>query len=142
MKRILTLLVLAILIALLILIRMFEDQVFYDPLLAFFRNDHLTQMLPEFDKSKLLLNVFLRYFSNTLISLTILWIVFKDLEILKISAFLFVIFFIILSIGFYIAMESTASGPHMFLFYIRRFLIQPLLLLVLLPAFYFHRKNK
>jgi exosortase F-associated protein len=44
-------------------------------------------------------------------------------------------------IVFVFLLESSAAGEHMALFYVRRFLIQPLFLLLLLPAFYFHKRS-
>jgi hypothetical protein len=65
------------LVALLVLIRMYEDQLFYNVLLDFFKTNHSTAPLPDFELWKLIGNVSLRYFLNTLISLAILWVVFS-----------------------------------------------------------------
>lgn len=124
----------------LILVRAFEQSLFYDPLLLFFQVDHSTEPLPEFDTFMLLWNIGLRFLINTAVSLLILWVLFRRKEIIKISALLYLGFFIILFVAFLILLQSSGTGGHMGLFYARRFLIQPLLLLLLIPAFYFQRK--
>ena len=97
--------------------------------------------LPEFDALKLFGNVALRFLMNTIISLGVLWIVFQKAEIIKLSSLLYTALFIVLFVVYYFLASSEATGQHMALFYVRRFLIQPLFLLILIPAFYF-QKNK
>lgn len=126
---------------LLILIRMYEEVLFYDPLLSFFKSEYATRALPEFNMLKLLVHTTVRYFLNTCVSLGVIWVLFKKQEIVKLSAVLYLALYIVLLLVFYISLQSTEAGEHMLLFYIRRFLIQPLLLLILVPAFYFHLKR-
>ena len=134
--------VLIVILALgLILIRQFEDKLFYDPLLEFFKTDHSTQPLPEMELNKLYANISLRYLLNTILSLIILWVAFGSKSILKLSALLFTGLFFLFFIAFVLLINTSAAGDHMALFYVRRFLIQPLFLLLLLPAFYFHRRS-
>jgi exosortase F-associated protein len=126
----------------LIAVRFYENELFYNPLLTFFKTDHSTQPLPEFDATKLYLSVTLRYIINTVLSLAILWMVFRSKEVLKFSVILYITLFIVLFFVFIILMNTSEAGNHMALFYVRRFLIQPLFLLILLPAFYFQKRNR
>ncbi|PKA82493.1 exosortase F-associated protein [Ulvibacter sp. MAR_2010_11] len=142
MKKPVTILTLLVLATLLVLIRMFEETLFYNPLLYFFKTNHSTQPLPEFDTYKLLANVSLRFLLNTLLSLAILWTVFKEKEVVKLSAILYAFLFVVLIAIFTFLLFNSEAGEHLTLFYVRRFLIQPLFLLILLPAFYFQKKNK
>ena len=141
-----------LLFGMLIAIRAFEEQLFYDPLIAFFKVDHSTQFLPEMNSPKLLGNVALRFWMNTIVSLGILWILFRKKEILKVSLILFAVVFVVLIIAFIVLLSSSptaigmgdvevSSGGHLALFYVRRFLIQPIFLLLLIPAFYFQKKG-
>lgn len=140
MKKVLKILAVLILVGLLVCIRAFEDMLFYDPLLEFFKVDYKTLPLPEMENFALLTNIALRFFINTLISLAILWVVFRDKEIIKISLVLYVLLFIALFSAFiFIVFTSEGTSSHLLLFYVRRFLIQPLFLLILLPAFYFQK---
>ncbi len=125
---------------LLVLIRAFENSLFYDPLLEFFKADYKTLPLPSMDIFSLQASIALRFFVNTLISIAILWLVFRDKEIIKLSAILYVSLFAAFFIAFsFIVYTSEGTDSHMVLFYVRRFLIQPLFLLILVPAFYFQK---
>ena len=140
MNRSLIIVVVVLLFGLLIVVRAYENDLFYDPLIRFFKVDHSTQMLPEFDKWKLLINLALRFFVNTAISLLILWFLFMKKEIIKISSLLYLSVFVVLLIAFIFLILSKEMGGHLALFYVRRFLIQPIFLLLLIPAFYFQKK--
>ena len=140
MKKSLKIVSIVILACFLVLIRVYEDTLFYDPLLEFFKMDYKTLPLPKMDMPALLIGISFRFFMNTIISLTILWIVFKDREIIKLSAILYVFLFVGLFAAFsFIVSTSEETHSHLGLFYVRRFLIQPLFLLILLPAFYFQK---
>jgi exosortase F-associated protein len=140
MKKPLKILGIIVFTSILVLIRVFEDTLFYDPLLEFFKMDYKTLPLPKMDFSAFLLNIAFRFFMNTTLSLAILWLVFEDKGILKFSAILYGFLFIALFTAFnFIVFTSEGTNGHLVLFYVRRFLIQPLLLLLLLPAFYFQK---
>ena len=125
---------------LLLLVRAYEEILFYDPLLEYFKLDYKNSPLPEMDFILLQCGVFLRYMLNTAISLMIIWLVFLDKEIIKLSLVLYGILFIVLFLAFSVIIyTSDASTDQFVLFYVRRFLIQPLFLLILLPAFYFQK---
>lgn len=128
-----------ILIGLLVSIRGFETDLFYDPLIQFFKTNHSTGSLPAFDTFKLLGNISLRYLANTLISLALLWVLFREADIIKISIMVFLTFFVLLMIAYSYLLFYSNTADYVLLFYVRRFLIQPILLLILIPAFYFHR---
>lgn len=129
-----------VLLLLLLLVRAFEDSLFYDPLLEYFKGDYKTLPLPEMDMVQLLLGVVFRSLLNTIISLLIIWIVFWDKEILKLSLVLYGLLFMVLFAAFAFIVYTANGGSDQFLlFYVRRFLIQPLFLLILLPAFYFQK---
>lgn len=140
MNRIYKIVGVGILASLLVLIRASENSLFYDPLLEFFKADYKTLPLPIMDVFSLQASVALRFFLNTFISFAILWLVFRDKEIIKLSAILYVILFAVFFFAFSLVIcSSEGTGGHMILFYVRRFLIQPLFLLILIPAFYFQK---
>jgi exosortase F-associated protein len=138
--RILIILVLFGLFVVLFLVRAFEDQLFYDPLNSYFQNDYLYKKIPLLDRWNLLLHLFYRYTANSLISLAIIHMVFRNKKIIKFSQLFFTISFLLLIIAFFFSLRNNLEGGYLFTFYIRRFLIQPLFLLILLPAFYYHKK--
>lgn len=141
MTKMLKIVVLVLLAGFLLLIRMFENELFYDPLLLFFKADYNNSPLPEINSIKLLGNVTLRFILNTAISISILWVIFKDKGILKLVGILYVVFFVILMITFCYLLCYSDSESFLPLFYVRRFLIQPIFLLILVPAFYFQKKR-
>jgi len=141
MNKAVKIIVLVLLAILLMLIRMFENELFYDPLLFFFKTDYANNPLPELNLIKLLGNLSFRFILNSILSFAILWVVFRDRGIIKLSVFLYSLFFVILMIVFSYLLFYSESKNLLPLFYVRRFLIQPLLLLVLLPAFYFQKKK-
>ena len=121
-------------------IRAFENQLFYDPFLEYFKSNYQAKRLPEIDYFNLFLSYFFRYFLNSIVSSAIIYLAFKDLEIVKFSSLLYIFLFVILIISFYVCL-NVFENNKMTLFYIRRFLIQPLFLLLFLPGFYLQRKS-
>ncbi|WP_452219513.1 exosortase F system-associated membrane protein [Lacinutrix salivirga] len=123
----------------LVAIRFFENELFYDPYLLFFKNDYLYIDSPRREVLKLVSYTSLRYVLNSLLSIAILYAFFKDKSIVKFSALVYVLAFVIL-IALYLYFVLNPQQEHYYIFFnIRRFLIQPLLLILLLPAFYYQR---
>ena len=91
------------------------------------------------DMAKLMINLTLRFWLNTIISLAIIYISFRDLNILKFSAVLYAILYVLATLVFIFLVLNIEREHYLALFYVRRFLIQPLFLLILLPAFYYYR---
>lgn len=131
-----------VLVVLLACVRLYQQELFYDPFVQFFKTkNYKGQPLPLYDSLKLGLNLLLRYTINTLISLAIIWLLFRDRSVIRLSLLLYALFFIVLLSLYYIVLNS--NDPDMLLlFYIRRFLIQPLFLLLFVPAFYYQNKAK
>ena len=130
------------LIVLLALIRQFEDVLFYDPYLLFFQNDYLYIDSPRQETFKLVANTTLRYGMNTALSLGIIFLAFFDLSIVKFSAYLYGIAYVVLITLFLYFVLNPRQEDYYLFFNVRRFLIQPLLLLLFLPAFYYYRLKK
>ncbi|WJJ98313.1 exosortase F system-associated protein [Algibacter luteus] len=121
------------------LIRYFEDVLFYDPYLTFFENDYLYIDSPRREVLKLVAFTTLRYLLNTLISLAILFVVFKDKSIIKFSTLVYAVAFFILMLFYLYFVINPRQEDYYLFFNIRRFLIQPIILILLLPAFYYHK---
>ena len=128
-----------VLFGMLVLIRVFENELFYDPYLTFFQNDYLYIDSPRREVFKLTAFTSLRYWLNTVISLGILYVVFKDKSMVKFSTLIYLFSFVVL-ILIYLYFVVNPKQEHYYLFFnMRRFLIQPIILLVLLPAFYYYK---
>jgi len=133
------LLVLA-LVFVLVWVRAFEDVLFYDPFYAYFKNDYLNLAFPKFDAMQLFFAMTFRYFINSIVSLGIIYVLFSDFQLTRFSGVLYVIFYGILMLALFSLLEFSDNGNNFLLFYVRRFLIQPLLLLLFVPAFYYQER--
>ncbi len=97
--------------------------------------------MPVFVMSKLFLNILLRYLLNFAFSLVILYVAFQKRSVIQFSIKFYAITFVVFMLVFYILIQTDFSKGYLLAFYIRRFLIHPLLVLVLLPAFYYQEKE-
>jgi len=124
------------------LIRNYEAVLFYDPFLDYFKNDYLNLPFPEFNTPSLIWNLLLRYLLNSFLSLLILYFMFKDIELIKFLSVLYLILLVLLIVSFYFIVEILNENYNFLLFYVRRFLIQPLFLIIFIPAFYIQKSTK
>ena len=140
MKKIRDIIFIVILILLLFLIRAFENDLFYDPLIVYFQNDYLYTSIPEIKLSRLFVDILFRYVLNFLISIGILWILFKKKSYLKFAVKFYSYAFLFLSIILLFFVITKFRDGYLFPFYVRRFLIHPLFLFLLIPAFYYQKR--
>lgn len=124
---------------LLILVRAFASKLFYDPLIDYFKNDYLYTAIPEVNQWKLISSMFFRYSLNSLISLAIIWLLFLKIDILKFSGFFLTVAFMLLGFVFMLLLKTNFESGYLLPFYIRRFIIHPMFLILLLPAFYYQK---
>jgi len=122
-------------------IRFFEESLFYDPFLSYFKNDYLNLPFPDFKGIGLFISLLFRYVLNTSLSLAVIYFLFKDVSITKFASVLYLFFFFILIGLFFGIVLFFDEKSNFILFYIRRFIIQPLFLLLFIPAFYFQKKH-
>ena len=130
------------LVALLMLVRGFENQLFYDPFLDFFKKDFTKSRLPAFNSAQLFLGLLFRYTLNAAISLGIIYVLFKDVLMIKFAVVLYCVFFMILIVVFFYIVYYVNEYSNWFLFYVRRFLIQPIFVLLFVPGFYYQKLNE
>lgn len=132
-------LLVAFLFMLLALIRWFENELFYDPYLLFFHNDYLYMDSPRQEVFKLVINTSFRYLLNTILSLVILYVFFKEKSLIKFSSVIYLVSYILLIVCYlYFVLDPKQENYYIF-FNLRRFLIQPIILLLLFPAFYYNK---
>jgi len=144
MKKITSIILIALLIAALVAVRGFIQPYFYDPLLEFFKNDYLYNYLPKIVMGKYFWHIFLRYSLNSIISLGIIYLIFKESKIIIFSIKFYIAMFLFLAFSLFLILNFNLSESYLLLFYFRRFLIQPLFLFILIAAFYYQnlRENK
>ncbi|MFH6992202.1 exosortase F system-associated membrane protein [Flavobacterium sp. FlaQc-48] len=134
-----------ILIAILIVlcfavIRAFENKLFYDPFLIYFESDFKNLPLPQVEFFKLFCSLVLRFVLNTALSLMLIYTLFQDRDILRFSALLYG-FFIVILLGLFIIILECFPEWNWLLFYVRRFIIQPIFVILFIPAFYYQQQN-
>ncbi|WP_276978863.1 exosortase F system-associated protein [Flavobacterium filum] len=128
-------------VLLLALIRFFETQLFYDPFIVYFKSDYLQLPFPDFSFLKLIFYTLLRYVLNAGLSLAIIYLLFKDVRLTKFAFLLYIILGFLLLIALTILLFFFDEKSNFILFYVRRFLIQPLFLVLFVPAFYFQKRQ-
>ena len=131
--------IVAVLFFALILVRAFESKLFYDPFLEFFHGEIQDKPLPEYDGVNLFLGLLFRYMINSFITVLIIYFLFKEASIVKLTSFLLLGFFVILILILFSILNFSSQPDYLFVFYIRRFLIQPLFLILFVPAFFYQK---
>lgn len=124
----------------LVFIRIFENNIFYDPLIAYFKGNFNAMPLPKMHQIKLFASLGFRYYLNSIISLGIIYLLFKNAKTTKLALLLYIVLGSILLISFVFILQFFGETNKMNLFYIRRFIIQPLFLILFVPAFYYQTK--
>ena len=142
MSKFVRILLIVILFLLLFAIRGFASEMFYDPLIEYFKNEYLYANMPKINNWYLIIDMFYRYILNSLISLGIIWLVFKRKDYVKFSGFFLMLAFMILIVVFVLLLKDEFKSGYLLPFYIRRFIIHPLFLILLLPMFYFQKLSK
>lgn len=124
----------------LIAIRMLEDRIFYDPFLAYFHQASKDAVFPDFLWGKILLNYFFRFLLNLLFSAVIVQCIFRNKKwTLQAVVLMCIVFAVTLPLYLYCIHTKFEIG-YLFSFYMRRFVIQPLILLLIIPMFYYRRQ--
>ncbi|MGJ8761914.1 MAG: exosortase F system-associated membrane protein [Polaribacter sp.] len=139
MSKYLKIVLVFLLFVLLVAVRAFQTNLFYDPLIVYFKNDYLYTGVQNIVVWKLVVNMLFRYLINSVISLGIIWVLFERKEYLKFASYFLMIAFVILITVFVILIKNNFESGYLLPFYIRRFIIHPLFLLILLPAFYYQK---
>ena len=94
MKKRYKIIIIGFMVLLLAAIRFFEDSLFYDPLIAFFRSDYLLGIIPPMNMAELMIHLSIRYALNSAISLGIIYIAFQNRSMLKFSVILYVLLYL------------------------------------------------
>jgi exosortase F-associated protein len=131
-----------VLIGLMVCIRFFENQLFYDPFLHYYKTEYAHLPFPGINIFKLFFSLGIRFYLNSILSILLLYVLFKDKQIVKFSLLLYMILGSVLMISFIFVLTFFGEESKMTLFYIRRFLIQPIFILLFIPAFYYQKQNK
>lgn len=122
-------------------VRMVEDSVFYDPFLDYFHAADKNAPFPDFEWAKLILNYIFRFSLNLILSALIVHSIFKNKEwTMQAVVLMLLVFAITFPIYLYCIYTRFEVG-YLFSFYMRRFVIQPLILLLIIPLFYYRKQQ-
>ena len=123
----------------LIAVRMVEDQLFYDPFQAFFHLANKHAEFPDFEWTPLILNYLFRFGLNLVLSAAVVYFIFKNKQwTLQAIVLMLIVFAITFPLYLYCIHTQFDIG-YLFSFYMRRFVIQPLILLLIIPLFYYRK---
>ncbi len=121
-------------------VRAFESSLFYDPLLTYYKGAFQDSPLPELAVVRLTLSYLFRYTLNTVCGLLLIHTIFQRNSYVKFSAIILAITFILTACAFWGLVARYPDGK-MEIFYVRRFLIQPLLILILIPGLFYQQAS-
>lgn len=141
MKKSLKITLILVCFLLLFLVRGFADKLFYDPLIAYFKNDYLHTKIPYIDLWCLVRDLLFRFAINSAISICIIWLLFNRKDYVKFTSFFLISACLLLMVLFIFLIKDNFESGYLLPFYIRRLLIHPIFLLILLPSFYFQKLN-
>lgn len=120
-------------------VRFVENNIFYDPFLLFFKSADINATFPNFKWLPLILNYIFRFVLNLIFSLIIIQALFQNKK-WTIQAFLLIIIVFAITFLLYLfCIYSKFEIGYLFSFYMRRFVIQPLILLLIVPLFYYRK---
>lgn len=122
-----------LLVLLLVSVRLFERQWFPEPLLDFFGSQaYLTEELPHLTAADYG-SMFFRYTVNAVFSLALLFLWVENRRLRRFLLLFYAVAGPVLLILLMLASAFYRPGEYQLLFYIRRILIQPFFLFILVP---------
>jgi len=125
----------------LIIVYVFQAQLFYDP----FANHLFNPMhpeVPEYNASKYIIAKAARYILNDGFALMVIWGLFKNQTYVRFAVIIFFIgFLILLPIYLFLAMNYFIETQS-FLNHLHRLVLNPVLMMLLIPAFYYQQLLK
>lgn len=121
-------------------VRMLEDRLFYDPFLEYFHAVGMQSEFPKVEWIPLILNYIFRFLLNLMLSAVVVQFIFNNKKwTLQAVILILIVFAITFPIYLYCISTNFEIG-YLFSFYMRRFVIQPLTLLLIIPLFYYRKK--
>ena len=121
-------------------VRMAEEHIFYDPFLNYFHAANKQAPFPDFEWGKLILNYLFRFLLNLVLSALVVHFIFKNNDwTMQAVILMLLVYAITFPIYLYCIYTEFEIG-YLFSFYMRRFVIQPLILLLIIPLFYYRNQ--
>ena len=124
----------------LVSVRFLEDKIFYDPFLAFFKGNYKGAQIPEFLWGKLIISHFFRFFLNLFFSAVVIHFMFLNKKWTQQAVVLITVAFLFFFPIYLWCLHTKMEIGYLFTFSVRRFVIQPIILLLIIPIFYYRKK--
>jgi exosortase F-associated protein len=125
----------------LIVVYVFQRQLFFDPFQDFIYNPQEPRY-PEFNAVPYIITKVIRYILNDGFALLIIWGLFKNKNYMRFAMIIFSIgLFILLPIYIYLVLNHFHS-TYTFLNHLHRIVLNPVLMMLLIPAFYYQQSLK
>ncbi|OCA77868.1 exosortase F system-associated protein [Chryseobacterium contaminans] len=121
-------------------VRVVEDKMFYDPFLDYFHEGIKNISFPAFEWGKLIGSHLLRFVLNLIFSCLIIQGLFRNKQWTMQGALMMIIVFAIAFPIYLFCIQNKFNIGYLFSFYMRRFVIQPLIILLIVPMFYYRKQ--
>ncbi len=126
----------------LILIRKYQSQIFYDPFLEYFANDNVAKAWPNYNSFQMYASLILRWLLNAIFSLLLLTALFWKKKVIISALQIYTVFGLVSLLLYMLQIEYELPLGEKMAFFTRRLLIQPFLVLILIPTYYYQIKTK
>lgn len=120
-------------------VRMVENSAFYDPFLNYFNQASKMAEFPDFEWGKLIGGHLLRFLLNLIFSLLVVQGLFGRKKWTVQAGMLILLAFVITFPIYLLCIADRFEIGYLFSFYMRRFVIQPIILLLIAPLFYYRK---
>ncbi|WP_336965338.1 exosortase F system-associated membrane protein [Chryseobacterium contaminans] len=121
-------------------VRVVEDKMFYDPFLDYFHEGIKNINFPGFEWGKLIGGHLFRFVLNLIFSCLIIQGLFRNKQWTMQGAIMMIIVFVIAFPIYLFCIQNKFNIGYLFSFYMRRFVIQPLIILLIVPMFYYRKQ--
>ncbi len=121
-------------------VRVMEDKIFYDPFLDYFREANKNIAFPAFEWGNLMGSYLFRFILNLFFSCLIIQGLFKNRQWTIQGALMMLIVFVITFPIYLYCIQDKFEVGYLFSFYMRRFVIQPVIILLIIPMFYYRKQ--
>lgn len=123
----------------LISVRILEDTLFYDPFLRYFRQSSQRLPFPDYALGNLILHHLFRFSLNLIFSLLIIHFIFKRKDWTIQAGIMIILVFVVAFPLYLYCLHTEFKIGYLFSFYTRRFVIQPLIVLLIIPMYYYRK---
>ena len=125
-----------------VLIRAFQEELFYDPFIGYFKEGSFSLgRFPNYSIFKLVLSYLFRYGLNMAVSLLMINVIYENKLINRFTIRFYIMAVVFMLPVFVIITKAFPDINYIFPFYIRRFIIHPLFILILIPFFQIQKRN-